>query len=441
MCNGTATLEPAMGNGPTGPNCSFGHRQADERPVSVMPSPERGVSAILNPYATYLITGGLDGLGKAISVWLAEKGACNLFFLSPSAGLKPSHHQLFIELESMGCRSVTVPGSVQIEADVHNAVHAAKSPIKGVLHLAMQLRDASISDMTYEDWNAVISPKVDGTWNLHRSLGESLDFIVMASSLSTVLDQPGQGNYNAANTFMESFCQYRHKLGLTASILNICPIEGIGYVADNADARRKLKSQGHWFLDEGALLKFSELAILNSSNPPAMSTREDGDRAIRWEDRSQVIMGLQSDLPLDDPSNRASWRRDRRMGSYHNITTSTQTASQGTTDGSSSNDLKRFLAQVENQPHTLTEESTKKYLAEEIGKKIFGFIMRPEEVMDVSLTLPQVGLDSLMTIEVRRWWNQMFACDVSVLEMMNSGTIAELGGLAAEALSKRFGKL
>ena len=47
--------------------------------------------------------------------------------------------------------------------------------------------------------------------------------------LSTVLGQPGQGNYNAANTFMESFCQYRHSLGLPASVLNICPIEGVGF--------------------------------------------------------------------------------------------------------------------------------------------------------------------------------------------------------------------
>lgn len=100
----------------------------------------------------------------------------------------------------------------------------------------------------------------------------------MTSSLATVFDQPGQGKYNAANTFMESFCQYRHTLGLPASVLNICPIESVGYVAD---ARRKLKSQGHWFLDERALLRFLELAMLNS-HPPVPKLRDVFNRKT-WE--------------------------------------------------------------------------------------------------------------------------------------------------------------
>ena len=193
---------------------------------------------------TYMITGGLGGLGRAIAVWLAEQGACNPLYLSPSAGLKPKHRQLFTELESMGCSSVVVPGAVQNEADVRSAIQASKAPIKGILHLAMQLRDASISDITYDDWNAVMSPKVEGTWNLHRIFGVSLEFFVMTSSLSAVIYQPGQSNYNAANTFMESFCQFRHSLGMPVSVLNICPIEGVGFVGENREARRKLRSLG-----------------------------------------------------------------------------------------------------------------------------------------------------------------------------------------------------
>lgn len=81
-----------------------------------------------------------------------------------------------------------------------------------------------------------MSPKVDSTWNLQRNLGDTLEFFVMTSSLSTVLYRPRQGNCNAANTFMEAFCQYRHNSGLPASVLIVCPIEGVGYVAGNSDA-------------------------------------------------------------------------------------------------------------------------------------------------------------------------------------------------------------
>ena len=397
----------------------------------ITPRVSHGTSVRFDREATYLMTGGLGGLGRAIAVWLAERGARNLLFLSPSAGSKPKDQYLFAELESMGCTTVALRGIVQSETDVCRAIKAAKRPIKGVLHLAMQLRDALVLDMTYDDWRTAISPKVDGTWNLHKKLGDSLDFFIMTSSLSTVLYQPGQSNYNAANTFMESFCQYRHSLGLPASVLNVCPIEGIGYVAENSDARRKLKSQGHWFLDERALLEFLELAILNSFPPKFDKGGNDRDRP--WVNNSHIVMGLRSEIPLDDPSNRATWRRDRRMGLYHNVT-----GPKASETPSGWNELKEFLTRLPNQPDLLIEPSTKEYLASEIGKKIFFFIMRPEEDMDVSLSLVQVGLDSLMAIELRRWWKQLFGVEISVMEIMNSGTIAELGEIAARGLGKRL---
>lgn len=384
-----------------------------------------------DPNATYMITGGLGGLGRAISVWVAEQGARKLLFLSPHAGLKPHHRQLFAELESLGCTSIAVQGAAQNEADVLVAIQAARAPIRGVLHLAMQLRDAPIPDMTYDDWRAVTSPKVAGTWNLHKNLGNNLEFFVMFSSMSTVLYQPGQSNYNAANTFMESFCQYRHNLGMAASVLNVCPIEGIGYVAENSAARRKLKSQGHWFLDERALLEFLDLAIVESS--PQKSEDTSSRSRKPWNNPAHIVMGLRSETPLEDTANHSTWKRDRRMGSYHNI------VDQGAFQAPSGrNELEKFLVRAETQPDSLNDESSQRFLAEEIGRKIFNFIMRPEDDMDVCLPLVQVGLDSLMAIEVRRWWSQAFGFEISILEIMNTGTIAELGKLAADGLKKRF---
>lgn len=386
-----------------------------------------------DPNATYMITGGLGGLGRAISVWFAEQGARNLLFLSPNSGLKPRDSELFAELESLDCMSIAMQGAVQNEADVLSAIETAKAPIRGVLHLAMQLRDAPVMDMTYDDWTAVTSPKVAGTWNLHNNLGDHLDFFVMFSSMSTVLYQPGQSNYNAANTFMESFCQYRHSLGMPASVLNVCPIEGIGYVAENSAARRKLKSQGHWFLNERALLEFLELAILKSN--PQVSDDSSSGFGGRWENSAHIVMGLRSETPLEDSYNRLTWRRDRRMGPYHNVVE--QRASQVSSEW---NELEKFLVRAENQPDLLNDMSSERYLAEEIGRKIFNFMMRPVDDMSISLTLAQIGLDSLMAIEVRRWWNQVLGFEISMFEIMNAGTIAELGTLAAGGLKTKFAK-
>lgn len=99
--------------------------------------------------------------------------------------------------------------------------------------------------MNWEDWKDAIEPKVNGTWNLHQALhGQPLDYFWLASSAVTFADQPGQGNYKSGCIFTESFCQYRHSLGLPASVLSICGIEDVGYLAENPSALRSIKLQG-----------------------------------------------------------------------------------------------------------------------------------------------------------------------------------------------------
>jgi aryl carrier-like protein len=295
-----------------------------------------------------------------------------------------------------------------------------------------ELKDAPILDLTYDEWTTAVAPKVDGAWNLHKAfLNHSLDFFIMTSSLVTLIDQPGQSNYAAANTFLESFCQYRHTLGLPASVLGVCPVDDIGFVAENPAIRKKLKSQGLYFLPERELLDYVELAILNSHPNHRISA----DPAAPWKNSNHLIMGLRSEVHLEDPNCQASWRRDRRMGMYHNI--------RNTTAGDTStntNALKNFLSRVADDPQILDEKASAEYLALEIGQRVFKFMMKPEEDIDISLSLTQIGMDSLMAIELRRWWKQAFGLDVSVLEIMGSGTLKELGNLAAKGLRKKLGE-
>src|SRR5436190_10495027 len=117
--------------------------------------------------------------------------------------------------------------------------------------------------MTYSDWTAVVSPKVDGTWNLHSALlGTDLDFFLLSSSVLSQIGQPGQANYGAANTFLDAFVQYRHSLGLPASVSNIGVVKGIGFAAENIPVQKTLKVQGHHFLGEQELLNSLQFSIL-----------------------------------------------------------------------------------------------------------------------------------------------------------------------------------
>lgn len=289
--------------------------------------------------------------------------------------------------------------------------------------------------MTFEDWKTAIAPKVDGAWNLHHVLmDQPLDFFCLASSLVTIVDQPGQGNYQAANTFLEAFCQYRHSLNMPASVLNICPIDGVGFVSENPIARKNLKAQGLYFLGEQEFLDYLKVSI-TSSRPPALNPKAAVLPSAPWKNMGQIVMGLRSELHLDDPHNHTNWRRDRRMAMYHNIKNTT-----GEDPAAKSNELKKFLSRAADDPDMLSTKDSADYLALEIGQRIFDFMLKPNEDVDISLTLVQIGLDSLMAIELRRWWKQAFGLQISVLEIMASGTLEELGKVAAEGVRGKLKK-
>jgi aryl carrier-like protein len=293
--------------------------------------------------------------------------------------------------------------------------------------------------MKWEDWITVTKPKVDGTWNLHQVfLGHSLDYFWLASSLVTVIDQPGQGNYKAANTFMEAFAQYRHSLDLPASVLSICAIENVGFFTENAWAVRKTKSQGQYFLGEREFLDCVEASLLNSSpqkcfGGSSLAVRPMLGLMFPWEAKGHIIMGLRSELHLDDPKNSTNWRRDRRMGMFHNIP-----REEARTTAVDTTRLTRFLKLLADDQtgSILADEASIDFLAFETGQKINDFLLRPDAEVNVSLTLSQIGLDSLTAIELRRWFRQAFGLQISVLEIMGSGSLKHLGEIMAGKLSE-----
>ncbi len=93
-----------------------------------------------DPNASYLLTGGMGGLGRSMATWLVERGARSLTFLSRSAGTSEESKDFMIELESLGCTAICVAGSADKMQDVEAALKGSTAPIKGVFHLAMVLK-------------------------------------------------------------------------------------------------------------------------------------------------------------------------------------------------------------------------------------------------------------------------------------------------------------
>ena len=116
-----------------------------EMPLSSKDLPTDGVprECTFRPDVSYLLVGGLGGLGKSVAIWMVEHGAKNLIFFSRSAGKSKADQEYLGELEALGCSSQTFAGDVSKIKEVRNVVDSAAKPIAGVMQMSMVLKVAS----------------------------------------------------------------------------------------------------------------------------------------------------------------------------------------------------------------------------------------------------------------------------------------------------------
>jgi acyl transferase domain-containing protein/NADPH:quinone reductase-like Zn-dependent oxidoreductase/acyl carrier protein len=188
----------------------------------------------IRPDASYIITGGVGGLGLTFAKWLVDKGARSLFLISRK-GNGEKAIEAIRGLREDGAKVVVVNGDVANIADLQHLLSLSDSdhPIKGIIHAAGVIDDASLQNQNESRFAGVLSPKVQGSWNLHRLTDKmDLDFFVMCSSAAAVFGTPGQGNYAAANAFMDGLAYYRRSLGLPALSVNWGPWSDVGMAAN-----------------------------------------------------------------------------------------------------------------------------------------------------------------------------------------------------------------
>jgi acyl transferase domain-containing protein len=184
--------------------------------------------------ATYLVTGGLGGLGLSISRWMVERGARHLVLVGRTRASQAVMEEV-AALEAAGARVALATGNVADERDVARIVGemtASMPPLRGIVHAAGVLDDGIVVQLTPERFRNVTAPKILGAWNLHALTSTAaLDFFVMCSSAASVLGSPGQANYTAANAFLDALARHRRGQGLAAQSINWGPWSEVGLAA------------------------------------------------------------------------------------------------------------------------------------------------------------------------------------------------------------------
>lgn len=348
--------------------------------------------------ATYLVTGGLGALGRCTARWLVERGARHLVLVGRSAD-SGAADGLVEQLAAAGATVTIARADVSSEADVGRlfaGISATGFPLKGIVHAAGVLQDGVLLQQDWARFRRVFASKVAGAWNLHlasRSL--DLDFFVLYSSLASLLGSAGQGNYAAANAFLDALAHERRRRGLAATSINWGAWGGSGMAASLDDAsRRRLAEIGIGTMDPEIAIEGLELAL--ASGRPQV-----GVLAIDWQ----------------------RFRAARSAGACY------VTEIDGAAAEKKKDDPRELLAALEQAP----VERRMAVLLQHVRAQALSVLgVPPGHPLDNEQGLRDAGLDSLMALELKNRLQQSVGQPLPATLAFDFPTIAALTSFIGE---------
>lgn len=357
----------------------------------------------------YLITGGLGALGRRVAEWLVAQGAGGVALLSRRApGAEGT--EFLAGLAARGASAVALQGDVGDADSLAAALRSMPSDfprVVGVLHAAGVLDDGLLRDLDARRLAAVLRPKAQGAWNLHRATLDpasplaGVHQFVLFSSVAALLGSPGQANYAAANAALDALAACRRRLGLGALSINWGPWAdeaGAGSGMAGGETAEAVRARGMELLPPDAALDL--LGGLLEADAPSVAVfdarwdamaRLLGTRRPPLFERQLADAGVEAAAVLGD----ASLRR-------------------------------RLLTAAPDERHAA--------LVELVRGEIARVTSVPAEEIDPAAPLTAIGVDSLMALELKNNLETRLAVTLPMGKLLGSPTVESLAQAAAEEI-------
>ncbi|KAF2679797.1 KR-domain-containing protein [Lentithecium fluviatile CBS 122367] len=363
--------------------------------------------------ATYVIVGGLGGLGRAIVSWMVSKGAKHFILLSRSGAEPKAGRQLRSGLAEQGVVVAVEKCDASFADQLSEALKKSLEtmpPIRGCINAAMELNDSLFENMTFMQWEKTIRSKCHTSWNLHNLLPDDLDFFVLLSSLTSVLGNPGQSNYSAGCAFQDALARYRTYNNQKALSLNLGLMRTIGAVAENKNLHRNFKIASLRPIEET-----EHLALLDIYCDPS--------HPVLQPDKSQIAIGIMTpaeilakNLEPDELLHRplfASFSRSRGALQQAGVERNTNYTA--------------LFRQIE------SEEGKIAIVVDALARKLARALSISPDEVELDKPLYSFGVDSLVAVELKNWIRKEFAAEVAVFDIMGGTTVEMMGGIVTKA--------
>ncbi|KAI1322483.1 lovastatin nonaketide synthase [Xylariaceae sp. FL0255] len=369
--------------------------------------------------ATYIVGGGLGGLGRSITRWMASRGARHFILPSRSGPSTDVTRSFIAELEKAGI-SVAAPkvdltNSTEL-GHVLETLAQSMPPIRGCIQCATVLRDSTFGNMSYDDWRVCVESKATSSWNLHDLLPANLDFFIMLASVNGIFGGRAQANYAAANAYQDALAHHRRSIGEKAISIDLGLMVGEGIVAEDAELLNTLRRWGQFMdVEQNELL-----ALLDHYCDPSLSMSSESQIVIGVETTTAIrAKGTDVHHSFHRPIFRQLFRMD------------TQLVDEKQHNGITTIDYPAALAQAP------SDDAAGDLAMGWLKAKIAQILNLQEVDVDEQKPVHVYGIDSLVAINLRNWFKRELGYDIQVFVLMGNRSLGELAREAARSSTYR----